>query len=118
MLFETAHLGSYVVTTVLMYVAIAVGMMACVLPGIAASVLLAFAPMMVLEDGMKPMDALRASYEMVKPRFWVVLAVVLVLGLVGQIGSYACLVGVVVTMPIYMVALTYAYRALRGQTVA
>jgi hypothetical protein len=98
----------------LFYLAVGIGLVLCVIPGIVAAGFLVFWPL-VLEDGAENgVDALLGSIELVKP-FWLpTVLFVLVAMLVKMVGLLACCVGVLLTAPIALMAIIHAYEMLRG----
>lgn len=66
--------------------------------------------LLILERKMTWEQAMNACLEQVKPNLlsWTLFA--LVVGVVGAVGMLACFVGVLVTAPVAMIALAYAYE--------
>lgn len=115
---DTTNLGPYVVTVLGVGLLTSIGYLLCIVPGIAAMVLFAYAPLLSLERGTGVVDALRESYEMVMSNLGQVLLILLVSYLVYYVGTLLCGVGVLVTAPIALVMICYSYRAIRGEAVA
>jgi hypothetical protein len=74
-----------------------------------------FAPLMVVERGMGPLDAMRASWHLVAGHRWRMLGFLLVLMLVSLLGILACLVGTLITHGLVAGAFAAAYRDLLAQ---
>jgi uncharacterized membrane protein len=116
--FKTPHFGNFIACQILVALTILVGTILCIIPGIAAAVLLAFAPFYVLDQGLSATDAMRRSYELVRANLGAVLVVLIVAYIVWAVGAAICFVGALVAGPVALVMLTYAYRRLNGQPVA
>ena len=117
MLTDTKNLGTYIGTTLLISLAAFVGFILCVLPGIAVIVFAAYAPFIALDRGVGPVEAIQQSYEMVKNNLGPVFLVLLLAYAVYYVGSLACYVGLLVSIPVALVMLAHSYRALTGDAV-
>jgi hypothetical protein len=73
------------------------------------STLFVFVPLLIIDKGYEFWPAIRLSCKMVMRRWWMSFLFVFVGGLIGGLGICACLVGVLVTLPLYfgMVAALY-----------
>ena len=69
---------------------------------------------LILERGMTWQDAMDACLKQVKPRWvpWTVFT--LAVGLVGASGLIVCVIGVVFTAPVALIAMAYAYEKTLG----
>ncbi len=70
---------------------------------------LMFGLFLIVDQKMDFWTASKASFAMVQPSFFPFLGLFFVAGLLGQIGSVACGVGVVLTMPFFYTILGVAY---------
>lgn len=116
---ETDQLGPYIVQAILVGIAIGIGLLLCIIPGMIAAVLFAFAGYVVIDtrDG-DAVGAIRRSFEIVKGNFGAVLGLILLLILINLVGALLCGIGLLFTYPMTSVAFAYAYRTLNGQPVA
>ena len=73
-----------------------------------------FAWAFLVDKKMAPVDAVKASFEVVKDNFFPFLGLNLVAGIIGSIGVIACCIGVFVTLPIAFCINVVAYRAITG----
>jgi len=64
----------------------------------------------LVADGHGAWDAVVLSWERVRTQFWSYLGMYLLLTLIASMGSYACYVGIFVTMPLLPCATVAAYR--------
>jgi uncharacterized membrane protein len=116
-LFEFTGIERYALASFVQGVIVVVGLLLCVLPGLAAYLLLAFTPFFVVERNMG-IDALGASFNMAKQHigqlilfalFWIVATIV---------GLLLCFVGLLAAMPITYLAAAHLYRQMTGTAVA
>lgn len=118
MLVQRTNLGTYIGTVLLVAVASTIGMFLCILPGIAVLFFTAYAPLIALDKGVGPVDAIRRSVDMVKDNLGQVFLLLLLAYAVYYLGSLACYVGLLVSIPVALVMITYSYRVLEGEPVA
>lgn len=113
----TRRLGALVVAGLLVAALATVGLVLCYLPALAVGVLTQFTVHFVLDTGLGPVAALRASVALVRrnPSASVVLFVVSSLTLV--VGVLACGVGVLVAVPVVALAQAHVFRTLLGEAV-
>jgi len=116
---ETDQLGPYIVQAILVGLAVGIGYVLCIIPGLIARNLFAFAGYAVIDsrDG-DAVGAIKRSFEIVKGNFWAVLGLMLLLGLINVAAFLLCGIGLLFTYPMSLVAIAYAYRTLNGQPVA
>jgi len=117
----TAHIGDlwnpapfwrFVGAHILSAILIMLGLIAFVIPGIMIAMGLSFVPFLVVERGLGPIQAMQESWRITnghKGRLFL-----LVLALVGLnfLGLLAFVVGVLVAIPVTMIAFAHAYRTL------
>ena len=118
MLTQTDNLVPYILTTIVVGLGLFVGIILCVIPGIIWLVLTAYAPLVALDKGVGPGEAISTSIDWVKNNAGRVILVLLVAYLVYTLGIIACCVGLLVSIPVALVAITYSYRVLGNEPVA
>jgi uncharacterized membrane protein len=118
MLVERTNLGTYVGTVLLIAVASTIGMFLCVLPGIAVLFFTAYAPLIALDKGLGPVESIRRSVGLVRENLGQVALVLLLSYAVYYLGSLACYVGLLVSIPVALIMITYSYRLLENEPVA
>ena len=99
-------LGVYVLT----YLAMIAGAFLLCIGAYLAAALLFFAAPLAVEERMSPMDAIRRSWEAVRPHMWMYLLWIFLLGMIAGVGAQFCLVGAAATLPIYFIAMMISYR--------
>jgi uncharacterized membrane protein len=117
MLTQTTNLGTYIATVLLVSLAYLVGFVLCILPGLAVLLFTAYAPLIALDKGVGPVDAIKQSVEMVRNNLGQVFVLLLLAYAVYYIGSLACYVGLVVSIPVALVMITYSYRVINGEPI-
>ena len=117
-MFAGDDLGPYLLATIALGVLTFVGFLLCILPGIAVMFFGFFTPFFVLDQHQAPVDAIKSSFRLVSANVGTLLPFAIVAFLVYVVGFIACGVGVLVTAPVSLLAVTFAYRTLNGQPVA
>ena len=117
MLTDTTNMGSFILTILLVGLGAFVGYLLCVIPGIIWLIFTAYAPIIALDKGVGPVDAIKQSIDWVKDNFGKVFLILLVAYLVYYVGILLCCIGVLATGPIALIAIVYSYRALNQEPV-
>src|SRR3989338_5836046 len=102
----------YLGTTILVSIAILVGLILLIIPGFIAMLGLQFSSYIVVDKNLSPVKALKESMRITKGHLWellILLAFIIVLNIFGVL---ALLVGLFVTVPVSMLAMVHAYRVL------
>ena len=115
---DTTHLGPFVLTVLLVGLGALIGYILCIIPGLIWLVLTAYAPIIAIDRGTSPVDAIRQSIKWVTDNLGQVFLILLVSYLVYLAGALVCGVGLLVSIPVALVAITYSYRALNNEPVA
>jgi uncharacterized membrane protein len=104
---------SLIVSGLLMGLAVSIGFVLLVIPGIYLYVRLAFF-WLAVADGAGPIDALQRSWSVTAGAFWKVLVFLVVAYLIILVGELALMIGLVVAAPVVSLAYAYVYRRLPG----
>lgn len=107
------NFGNLIIGSILYSIAVGIGFVFCILPGIYLCGALALSMLIIIHEGVNGVDALKASYERMKPYAFSMVGLVIVAGICSMIGVIACGIGVVVTWPIYSIVLGLTYRDFR-----
>lgn len=107
----------YIAVSIVYAVVTYVGFFLLIFPGIIWGLKFYFAPWLVVDRGMGPIEAMKASSQMTMGMKWDLLGFYAVVAVVTLIGL-ACLgVGLIVTMPLSTIATAMLYRHLsKGMT--
>ena len=90
-------------------------MILCILPGIYLAVAWVFTLLLVVDRRLEFWPAMELSRRVVTKHWWVLLGLMLVNLLICLAGVVACVVGVLVAIPIGIGAIVYAYEDIFGQ---
>jgi len=106
----------YLIATVLYGIAVMIGVLLLIVPGVIVSLMLLFYGFLIIDKGLSPIDALKASHLVTKGAKWqLFLFGLATLGL-NIVGALCLLVGLFVTVPMTLLALAHVYRKLLAQT--
>jgi uncharacterized membrane protein len=101
-------LGGHILTVI----AIAIGFLLLIVPGIILSLGLAFVGYLIVDRGAGPIEAMKESWRITKGHKWQLLLLFLALLGINLLGILALVVGIFVSVPITMLAFAHAYRTL------
>jgi len=93
---------------------ILVGLCLCVVPGVYLAVSWIFAFPLVIDKKLDFWEAMEVSRKVVGKQWWQMFGLAIVAGLVAVAGVLACGIGIFVTIPIMLAAITYAYEDIFG----
>lgn len=114
---ETSNIAPYILTVIVVGLGAFVGFLLCIIPGILWLIFTAYAPILALDKGMGPGEAITTSINWVKDNFGQVFLILLVAWLIYIAGVLLCCVGLLVSIPVALVAIIYSYRALNQESV-
>lgn len=104
-------LPSLFVTSLLSILAIFVGALFCLIPGLLIGGLLMFALPLVVDKQMGALDAMKTSIDALKPQMWMATAFsIVVIGLLSSVGVVFCCVGLLITGPLAILSTAILYR--------
>jgi uncharacterized membrane protein len=109
--------GPVIVTALIVAVATAIGTVLCYVPGIIVGFLLNWAMFYVVDQGMAPMDAIKASINFSTSHLGDTIVFYLLGIVVVIVGAVLCLVGLLVAIPVLLIAAAFTFRVLNGQQV-
>jgi uncharacterized membrane protein len=112
------NLGSVILAALLVAAGTAVGSLLCIIPGLLFGFFALFTIPFVVDRGLPPVDAIKASIATVRQNFWSAVLAYIVTYLVIYLGALACYVGLLVSAPVGLLMLTYTYRRLSGGQLA
>ncbi len=91
-----------------------IGVLLCIIPGLVISAMYMFTYLFVVDKRLEFWPAMEASHAVVKNDYVGFVLFLLGIVLLNMVGVLCCIVGVFVTIPISMMAITIAYRELVG----
>ncbi|MCW2844301.1 MAG: hypothetical protein JWN22_2217 [Nocardioides sp.] len=98
-------------------VATAVGTVLCYLPGLVVGFLLNWTMFFVVDKGMEPVDAIKASVKFTTDHLGDTVVFYLLAIVVFIVGAILCLVGLLVAAPLVLIAAAFTFRKLQGEQV-
>lgn len=102
----------YFLASLLVGLIVIVGLILLIVPGIIWGLRYAFVPYLIIDRKLPVMDALRESARITLGHKWQLLGLVIVFALLNILGAIALLVGLLVTIPVTMLAFVHTYRTL------
>jgi uncharacterized membrane protein len=112
--FKPRRVGPAIITALLVGLGAAIGSILCIIPGIIFGFVSLFAVHFAIDRGLSPVDAIKASIELVRANLVPTLLAWLVAGAVTAVGELACGVGLFASLPVGILIQVYAYRKLSG----
>ncbi|MET0380624.1 MAG: hypothetical protein ABWZ94_01835 [Methyloceanibacter sp.] len=110
-------LGFSLVMTLGRDTGLVVGVPLLVILAVILSLMLLFSGFLVIDRGLGPIQALMESHRITRGYKWSLFGLSLLLVLVNVAGLLALVVGIFVSAPVSLLALTHAYRVLSGGAV-
>lgn len=115
--FPGINWGNVVITSLITGVATAIGAILCILPGIVVWFLTSYALYFVIDRNMGAVDAIKASVHLTTHNLGSLVLFFLAALVVQIIGACLCGVGLLVAMPVAVIAQAYTFRTLTGDPV-
>ncbi|TWG92690.1 putative membrane protein [Nocardioides sp. J9] len=116
--FKFQNIGNVIVTSLLVGVGTFIGTILCVLPGIIFAFMTMFSLFFVVDKNLSPVDAIKASIDLVKNNVGSTIIWYLVAYVIALVGAVLCGIGLLVAIPVILVGTAYTYKKLSGQPVA
>lgn len=105
----------YVLAIILLGLSVVGGHILLIIPGIIFAVRLAFVKFIIIENEIKPMEALRESKRITKGYRWKLFWFFLVLLLINLLGLICLIVGIFYTAPLTALAVVIVYKKLSNR---
>lgn len=112
--FKPRNVGSMIIATLIVGVLTTIGMVLCVVPGLLVSIFTMFTTVALLDRNLPPIDAIKASFEIVKAKFIDCLLVWLMAIAMIAAGALLCGVGLLVAVPVAFLFEIFAFRRITG----
>jgi len=108
--------SKYLYSSILFILIIIGGIILLIFPAIIWGIKFGLYPYFIVEKGMGPVEALKASSRATMGAKWDLLGFGFVVGVINTIGVLCLLIGLFATVPLTMVAVALVYRKLLSQT--
>ena len=106
------------IASLILAVATIIGIVLCVLPGLAVLFLTSFTLYFIIDKGMPAIEAIKASVSFTMANAGTLIVFFLACIAAYIVGALLCGVGLLVAVPVVVIAQAYAYRTLQGEQVA
>ena len=110
--------GPYLLSSFLLGLLVSIGFALLIIPGVLLGLAFGFAPLFTADGQNDPVEAFRASSRLTRGARGQLFTLGLLLLGVNLLGLLALGVGVMVTVPMSVVSIVYAFRHLQGRTEA
>ena len=102
------------VAALLVGVFVFAGILLCIIPGLVVAAMFKFTYLFILDKRMDFWPAMMASHETVKGDYFGFTMFLLAMGCINILGFLCCIVGLLVTIPLSIAAITIAYQECVG----
>lgn len=116
--FATDRIGRIVGAGFLVALAVAIGSLLCYFPGLIIAFLTQYFMFFILDRDLGVVDSIKASYHFVVGNLGPLILIYLVSALIAIVGAALCGLGLLVAIPVIVLAQTFAYRTLQHQPIA
>jgi uncharacterized membrane protein len=99
-------------TSILVGLAIGIGFILLIVPGVIAAIFFMFSTVIVIDRGLGPIEAMKESMRIGQGHRWTLLGLLALMALIALAGALALLVGLLVAIPVTTLAFIHAYRVL------
>ena len=106
------NLGIVVLAAIIVGVVTVIGLVLCIIPGIVISFLTYFTLQFVIDRDQDAVTAIKSSYQLTSRNVGQLLLLALACIGINLLAAIPCLLGLLVTAPVTLIASTYAYRVL------
>lgn len=109
---DTKLFWPYLLASVIVQVAVMIGFVLLIVPGVILALALMFYGMLMVDKKFKPIDSLKESMRITKGYKWQLFGMSIVFGLVNIAGALVFGIGLLWTIPTTAIAITKIYRQL------
>ncbi|MCJ0904462.1 hypothetical protein [Rhodococcus sp. ARC_M6] len=115
---QITNVGAIVLASVIISIASGIGLVLCIIPGLIVIFLTYYTLTFVIDQNQDAISGIKSSFALTSKNVGPLLLLALTLIGINIVGTILLLVGLLVTLPISLIASTYAYRVLTGRFVA
>jgi uncharacterized membrane protein len=117
-MFKGFDLVQLIIASILTSLLTFVGLIACLVGAIVVAFFLSFTTYFIVDEGQSAIDAMKSSFQFTKANAGDLLLLFLAIIGANILGACLCGVGLLITVPVTILAQAYAYRSLRQQQIA
>lgn len=112
------NLGPYIITAIVTGLAIIVGLVLCIIPGLIAAFLLAFAPLLALDKGMGVGEAIKKSVEMTTQNVVPCILLAIINAVAAFLSGILFGIFAIVVVPLALLITAHVYRQILAEPIA
>ncbi len=102
----------YLAVKIMTTIAVLIGLVLLIVPGIIVALTFLFATYLVVDTGKGPIEALKESARITKGHKWALFMLMLALIGINILGVLALGIGLLISVPVSLLAIAHTYRAL------
>jgi len=110
--FQFRNVGAVILACILVSLATFVGLLLCIIPGLIVIFLTWFTLQFVIDQNQDAVTAIKSSFDVISKNVSTLLLLALACVGLNILGAIPCGLGLLVTVPLTLIAGTYAYRVL------
>ena len=114
---STENLGQIILASILLAVGATIGFILCIIPGLILIFYAQFTYQFIIDKGLPAFEAIKASFDLVNKNLGDVIGLFFASILAFIVGAILCGIGLIVAIPVTIIATAYAYRRFSGQPV-
>ncbi|MFD4354254.1 hypothetical protein ACFWPX_16995 [Nocardia sp. NPDC058518] len=116
--FKFTNVGAVIVAGLLVGLATGIGLLLCIIPGLVVAFFTWWTMQFVIDRDQDGVTAIKSSFSAISSNAGTLLLLALALFGINIVGALLCGLGLLVTVPLTIIASTYAYRVVTGGPVA
>ncbi|MGV9709322.1 hypothetical protein ACWDTI_01470 [Gordonia sp. NPDC003424] len=116
--FRFTNVGAVILTALLVAIGTDIGLILCILPGLAFAYLAFWSLAFTVDRDLSPVDAIKASFSVISKNAGTLFPLAIVNVLIMIVGAVLLLIGLLVAVPLVILSSTYAYRLFTGGQIA
>ena len=110
--FQFNNVGAVILACILVGIATTIGFFLCIIPGFIVMFLTWFTLQFVVDQNQDAITAIKSSYNVISKNVGPLLLLALACVGINIVGALLCGIGLLVSIPVTLIAGTYAYRVL------
>ncbi|MFF0818697.1 hypothetical protein ACFYVR_26640 [Rhodococcus sp. NPDC003318] len=112
--FQFSNVGAIIIASFLVGLMTGIGLILLIIPGLVVAFLSYWTLQFVIDQDQDAITAIKSSFSAISKNVGPLLLLALALIGINIVGALLCLIGLLVTVPIAIIASTYAYRVVVG----
>lgn len=117
-MFTSDQLGQVLLAGLLIGIGVSIGLVLCIIPGLIVLFYTQFTTFFIVDKERSAIDAIKASASLINGHVGTMVGFFFASLLAYIVGAILCLVGLLVAIPVVILAQAYMYRTLQGEAVA